>query len=43
MTTVPEFVARVLADAPPLSDETTDRIALLLRPARTSSPRDSNG
>ncbi|WP_272914145.1 hypothetical protein [Arthrobacter sp. H-02-3] len=42
MTTVPEYVARVVADAPPLSDETTDRIALLLRPTRASNHPDPN-
>lgn len=40
---VAAYIERVISEAPPLTDEQVDRIALLLRPARNQSQPDRSG
>jgi hypothetical protein len=39
MTTLEAYVARIVAEAPPLTAEQRDRIAMLLRGGVSTSPR----
>jgi len=38
MADLDDFVVRIVADAPPLTAEQVDRLAVLLRPSRGTTP-----